>query len=125
MADAKAKVSSYGSKSVNEYIATEAVLPEGEADSASDRPPEKDGLKSTHERAVTFSAAEDVRFYKPIESCEGYHRWDPDFEWDPKEEKKLVRKLDYRICAFCCLMFFALQLDRGNASIPFICLVPR
>ena len=120
MADANAKVSIYDSKSVDEYITTEAALAEGEANSASDHPPEKDVPKSTHDRAVTFSAADDMRFYKPIESYEGYHRWDPDFEWDPKEERQLVRKLDYRICAFCCLMFFALQLDRGNASIPFI-----
>lgn len=32
-------------------------------------------------------------FYKPIDSYEGIHRFDPDFQWDPKEEKKLVRKV--------------------------------
>lgn len=32
-------------------------------------------------------------FYKPIESYEGYHRWDPTFQWEAKEEKKLVRKV--------------------------------
>ena len=25
-----------------------------------------------------------------------------------------MRRLDWRICSWCCLMFFALQLDRGN-----------
>ncbi|KAG9649981.1 MFS general substrate transporter, partial [Aureobasidium melanogenum] len=55
-------------------------------------------------------------FYKPIESYEGYHRWDPSFQWEAKEEKKLVRKIDLRICSWVCLMFFALQLDRGNIS---------
>ncbi|KAM0802956.1 major facilitator superfamily domain-containing protein [Usnea florida] len=52
----------------------------------------------------------------PLESYEGKHRYDPKFEWEPKEEKKLVRKLDLRICSWACLMFFALQLDRGNIS---------
>lgn len=51
------------------------------------------GQKSTHAHAVTFSTVDDVRFYKPIESYEGFHRWDPYFEWEDKEEKKLVRKV--------------------------------
>lgn len=54
----------------------------------------------------------DIR--RPIESYEGYHRYDPDFQWTSEEEKRLVRKLDFKICAFVCLCFFALQLDRGN-----------
>lgn len=32
-------------------------------------------------------------FYKPIDSYEGIHRYDPDFEWDAKEEKRVVRKV--------------------------------
>jgi hypothetical protein len=32
-------------------------------------------------------------FYKPIDTYEGRHRYDPEFEWTPKEEKKLVRKV--------------------------------
>lgn len=35
----------------------------------------------------------DQSFYTPIEQYEGKHRYDPDFEWGPKEEKKLVRKV--------------------------------
>lgn len=34
-------------------------------------------------------------FYKPIDSYEGAHRYDPKFEWEAQEEKKLVRKIDY------------------------------
>jgi len=71
-------------------------------------------------------------FYKPIDSYEGRHRYDPQFQWEPAEEKRVVRKvciflvleiliaerlqIDYRICTWVCLMFFALQLDRGNIS---------
>lgn len=32
-------------------------------------------------------------FYKPIDSYEGRHRYDPNFEWEPKEEKRVVRKV--------------------------------
>ncbi|KAF3317921.1 hypothetical protein TWF173_009742 [Orbilia oligospora] len=71
--------------------------------------------ESTKGKNVTFVSkglADDL--YVPIDKYEGKHRYDPEFEWDPKEEKKLVRKIDWRICSWACLMFFALQLDRGN-----------
>ncbi|KAJ5930612.1 hypothetical protein N7466_006105 [Penicillium verhagenii] len=61
-----------------------------------------------------FDTTEDPRYYKPIESYEGYHRWDPEFEWTEEEEKAVVRKIDWRVCTFACITFFALQLDRGN-----------
>lgn len=41
----------------------------------------------------TFEMTEDAQFYKPIDTYEGIHRWDPDFEWSPEEEKKIVRKV--------------------------------
>ncbi|OGE54228.1 hypothetical protein PENARI_c006G05855 [Penicillium arizonense] len=62
----------------------------------------------------TFDTTEDPRFYKPIPEYEGIHRWDPDFEWTEAEEKAVVRKIDWRVCTFACVTFFALQLDRGN-----------
>lgn len=34
-------------------------------------------------------------FYKPIDTYEGIHRYDPDFQWEAKEEKKLVRKVRF------------------------------
>ncbi|GAB7360722.1 hypothetical protein MBLNU230_g0599t1 [Neophaeotheca triangularis] len=52
--------------------------------------------------------------YRPVETYEGIHRFDPQFQWEPKEEKRIVRRIDARICTWACLMFFALQLDRGN-----------
>ncbi|KAI9708651.1 MAG: hypothetical protein M1820_003869 [Bogoriella megaspora] len=71
----------------------------------------------TKRRGDTTFASRDLRNYsKPIDSYEGRHRWDPEFEWDEKEEKRLVRKIDIRICAWVCLTFFALQLDRGNIT---------
>jgi hypothetical protein len=37
------------------------------------------GLKNSH--------------YHPVDTYEGLHRYDPDFEWEPEEEKKIVRKV--------------------------------
>ena len=42
---------------------------------------------------ATFETFGDPSFYTPIENYEGKHRYDPKFEWEPKEEKKLVRKV--------------------------------
>ncbi|KAJ5766613.1 uncharacterized protein N7511_004229 [Penicillium nucicola] len=61
-----------------------------------------------------FDTTEDPRFYKPIPEYEGIHRWDPEFEWTEEEEKAVVKKIDWRVCTFACVTFFALQLDRGN-----------
>ncbi|KAL9618897.1 MAG: hypothetical protein Q9160_006422 [Pyrenula sp. 1 TL-2023] len=44
------------------------------------------------------------------------HAFDPELEWEPAEEKKLVRKLDWHVCLWACIMFFALQVDRGNLA---------
>ncbi|ODQ82292.1 hypothetical protein BABINDRAFT_169677 [Babjeviella inositovora NRRL Y-12698] len=44
------------------------------------------------------------------------HEFDPTFTWEPEEEKKLVRKLDYRVALLACFMFVALQVDRGNLA---------
>lgn len=42
------------------------------------------------------------------------HLFQPDFEWDLKEEKKVIRKLDWYVCFWACVMFAGLQIDRGN-----------
>ena len=51
---------------------------------------------------------------RPHESYEGATRWDPSAEWTPEEEARVVRKTDLYLLSFLCLMFFGLQLDRGN-----------
>ncbi|KAH7117545.1 major facilitator superfamily domain-containing protein [Dendryphion nanum] len=42
------------------------------------------------------------------------HVFDPKMTWSEAEEKALVRKLDLRVCLWACVMFFGLQVDRGN-----------
>ena len=44
-------------------------------------------------RDVTFDNDSMESFYKPIDEYEGRHRYDPEFEWDPKDEKRIVRKV--------------------------------
>lgn len=56
------------------------------------------------------------KYYVPIDTYEGRHRYDAKATWSTEEEKALIRRLDLRVCAWCCLMFFALQLDRGNIT---------
>ncbi|KAK5158248.1 hypothetical protein LTS14_003266 [Recurvomyces mirabilis] len=48
----------------------------------------------TREGRTTFKTESLEEYYKPINSYEGAHRYDPQFEWTPAEEKRLVRKLD-------------------------------
>ena len=52
----------------------------------------------------------------PHSTYEGRHRFDPSARWTQKEERRVVRKTDARLLSWLCLMFFALQLDRGNVS---------
>lgn len=63
-----------------------------------------------------FQSPEAAGIYKLVDGYEGAHRFQPDATWTPEEEQKLVRTLDWRIALACCLMFFALQLDRGNIT---------
>ncbi|KAM5363313.1 hypothetical protein ACJA88_013624 [Fusarium oxysporum] len=61
-----------------------------------------------------FAAPEAVDIYKIVDGFEGAHRFEPSATWEAQEEEKLVRRLDWFIALPACIMFFALQLDRGN-----------
>ncbi|KAL4899365.1 hypothetical protein BDW74DRAFT_115835 [Aspergillus multicolor] len=52
----------------------------------------------------------------PHASYEGHHRFDPTATWTEEEEKRVVWKTDLMLMTWLCLMFFGLQLDRGNLS---------
>ena len=47
-------------------------------------------------RGETFALGGETRFYKPINTYEGLHRWDPKAEWEEHEERRIVRKVSYR-----------------------------
>lgn len=62
--------------------------------SSSDVEVHKSGFRGKDRGNATFAQkglAKD--HYRPVESYEGFHRYDPDFEWEPEEEKKVVRKV--------------------------------
>ena len=74
------------------------------------------GTKSDLDRIPKVDEYSLDKYYVPIEAYEGRHRYDPKATWSETEERSLIRKLDIRVCAYCCLMFFALQIDRSNIT---------
>ena len=73
-----------------------------------------DGTKLTPSGDIPVGREHLFHALPPHESYEGRHRWDPDLFWTETEEKKLVRKTDLYLLSWLCVMFFGLQLDRGN-----------
>lgn len=65
--------------------------------------------KAEYNDRDAFVGGGSLEAYEPIATYEGRHRYDPKAQWAEEEEKKLVRKLDYRICSWVCLMFFGEQ----------------
>ncbi|ORX81465.1 MFS general substrate transporter [Basidiobolus meristosporus CBS 931.73] len=51
--------------------------------------------------------------HERLSHVEGY---DHKITWEEEEEKRLVRRIDIRVMTWIGLMFFFLQLDRGNVS---------
>ena len=80
--------------------APEAVYPDvtktpiGASASAS----ESDVNSTAHAKGQTFAGSGlQSRFYKPLDSYEGKHRYDPDFDWEPEEERKVIRKASHSL----------------------------
>ena len=47
---------------------------------------------------------------------ENNHRFNPLARWTWGEEHKLIRKVDYRIMIWACVMFIGLEIDRANIN---------
>jgi hypothetical protein len=100
----------FGGQDVSFVSVDSGYIRQSESASSSDTK-----LDDTQDHHV-WETEESRDIYKPIEGYEGAHRFNPAYKWTPEEEKKLVRQLDWRIALPACIMFFALQLDRGNIT---------
>ncbi|KAF9480960.1 allantoate permease [Pholiota conissans] len=54
--------------------------------------------------------------YWPKPEYENIHRFDTKARWTFREERKLVRKIDWKVMAWAAMSFSALNPDRGNLS---------
>ncbi|KZS87404.1 MFS general substrate transporter [Sistotremastrum niveocremeum HHB9708] len=63
-----------------------------------------------------FDDPEQAKFYEPRPDYENIHRFDPSARWTWREEKAVVRKIDWKIMTWVAFMFFSLNIDRGNLS---------
>ncbi|KIJ36248.1 hypothetical protein M422DRAFT_179625 [Sphaerobolus stellatus SS14] len=54
--------------------------------------------------------------YQPRPDFENAHRFDPSARWTYREERDLVRKIDWRVMLWAAVSFTALNLDRSNIS---------
>ena len=64
-----------------------------------------------------FLDPEVANYYRDVyenAQYEGRHVFDPELTWTKEEERKIIWKLEFRVCLVACVMFMALQLDRGN-----------
>ncbi|KAK1765846.1 MFS general substrate transporter [Phialemonium atrogriseum] len=67
-------------------------------------------------QASVFDDPESAEKYQPRADWENVHRFDPLARWSWSEEHRLIRKIDFRIMIWTCIMFMALELDRANIS---------
>lgn len=71
-------------------------------------------LDATATERSVFDNPELAQFYQPGPDYENFHRFDPKERWTFREEQAVRRKTDYKIFVWILVMFFGLNIDRGN-----------
>lgn len=86
------------------------------------RPSEEGSVPGAHQGYAgshIFNDAATADYWRLKYEKAGYenrHRFDPEAEWSPEEERKVVRKVDFRIMVWAWVMFCALDLHRRNIN---------
>ena len=55
-------------------------------------------------------------YFRPRDDYENLRAFDPDERWTWAEELPSIRRLDWRVTAWACVAFFALDMPRGNIN---------
>ncbi|KAH8897466.1 MFS general substrate transporter [Thozetella sp. PMI_491] len=77
------------------------------------RPADLDAIAT--KRSV-FDVPTVAPFYVPHADYENLGRFDPSARWTYREEQSVLRKTDLKILVWILIMFFGLNIDRGNLS---------
>lgn len=64
-----------------------------------------------------FDDPELAKYYNPGPEYENYHRFDRNERWTYREQRAVRRKIDFRILLWVLMMFFGLNIDRGNLGL--------
>lgn len=78
---------------------------------------EPQDLDAIATKRSVFDDEELGKFYAPPADYENAHRFDPTFRWTFREERAVLRKVDFRILLWVLVMFFGLNIDRGNLGL--------
>ena len=74
-------------------------------------------LDAVATRRSVFDDPDRAKYYEPGPEYENYHRFDPSERWTYREQRSVLHKIDFKILFWVLVMFFGLNIDRGNLSL--------
>ncbi|KAF9444379.1 allantoate permease [Macrolepiota fuliginosa MF-IS2] len=73
-------------------------------------------IDSIATRRSVFDDPKLAKYYWPKPEYENLHRFDVSARWTHREERAIVRKIDWRVMLWAAISFASLNLDRNNLS---------